>query len=84
VAAGDLTPSEAADIGKLVDSYLRSLYEPLIESVLSTRHRTRAVAGLPWSLVDEDGKCIRRVLFPSIRRLPGIYQWRAVGESLGC
>ena len=24
VAAGDLTPSEAADIGKLVDSYLRS------------------------------------------------------------
>jgi hypothetical protein len=25
VAAGDLTPSEAADIGKLVDSYLRSI-----------------------------------------------------------
>jgi hypothetical protein len=25
VAAGDLTPFEAADIGKLVDSYLRSI-----------------------------------------------------------
>jgi hypothetical protein len=39
VAAGDLTPSEAADIGKLVDSYLRSIEVTEFEQRLTRLER---------------------------------------------
>jgi hypothetical protein len=39
VAAGDLTPSEAADIGKLVDSYLRSIEATEFEERLARLER---------------------------------------------
>jgi len=35
VSAGDLTPSKAADIGKLVDSYLRSIQATEFEERLA-------------------------------------------------
>jgi hypothetical protein len=66
------------------------LYGPLIEAVLSTRYRTRAVAatvvarGRAWTETESaSGVCFSR----QSDAVPGIYQWRAVGEyshGLGC
>jgi hypothetical protein len=40
VAAGDLTPSEAAELSKLVDSYARTLQAVEFEERLSKLERT--------------------------------------------
>ena len=45
VAAGDLTPSEAADIGKLVDRYLRSIEATDFEERLARLEKGMTMKG---------------------------------------